>query len=89
MNITGITLLQILFERESTVSQFLSETMLKQIIILSHHPLHKTFSATLEQFFTNTAQLLQKGVYTENPPFKEWQEQFQAFSKKWQDFFKP
>lgn len=50
-DLTSATLLQIFVEMESSASQFLTPDMLRQLIILAHHPMNQSFKSMLEQVF--------------------------------------
>ncbi|HHF7344316.1 TPA: polyhydroxyalkanoate synthesis regulator DNA-binding domain-containing protein [Legionella feeleii] len=89
-DITNITLLQIFVEMESGSSQFLSVDMLRQLIVLAHHPMNQAFRGMLEQMFSS----LEKSLQT-NPYLKDYQQstdavsqQMQQLFKQWQGFFK-
>ncbi|WP_058482996.1 polyhydroxyalkanoate synthesis regulator DNA-binding domain-containing protein [Legionella spiritensis] len=90
-DITNATLLQIFVEMESGASQFLSSEMLRQLIILAHHPMSQSFKQMLEQFFVTMEKSLQVNPYLNE--FKQandaWSQQMQQIVKQWQGLFKP
>ncbi|WP_084758854.1 polyhydroxyalkanoate synthesis regulator DNA-binding domain-containing protein [Legionella adelaidensis] len=66
-DLTNLTLLQILVEMEATSTHFLSPDVLRQLICLAHHPMHKKFKSLLEQMLA---------FMSENPAntfFSQWQ----------------
>ncbi|CDZ75860.1 polyhydroxyalkanoate synthesis repressor PhaR [Legionella massiliensis] len=89
-DITNATLLQIFVEMESGTTRFLSSEMLRQLIILAHHPMNQSFKEVLGKMFAGM-----EGTVEENPYINDykktsdsWNEQMQEFMKQWQDFFK-
>ncbi|MBA2709053.1 MAG: polyhydroxyalkanoate biosynthesis repressor PhaR [Tatlockia sp.] len=89
-DITNVTLLQIFVEMESGSTQFFSSEMLRQMIVLAHHPMNKSFKNMLGQMFAG----MEKTVET-NPLLSDYQkatetmgQQMQQFMKQWQGFFK-
>ncbi|WP_133130406.1 polyhydroxyalkanoate synthesis regulator DNA-binding domain-containing protein [Legionella yabuuchiae] len=89
-DITNTTLLQILVESETGTTQFLSSEILRQLIILAHHPMNASLKTMLEEmmrFIRSQAE--------SNPYFAQYQKagsayqkQMQQFFLQWQDFFK-
>ncbi|WP_131764233.1 polyhydroxyalkanoate synthesis regulator DNA-binding domain-containing protein [Legionella drozanskii] len=90
-DITTATLLQIFVEMESGPTQFLTHEMLRQLIILSHHPMSKSFKSMLEQMFSGMEKSLGKNVYLNDyqKVADDWNQQMQQLMKQWQGFFKP
>ncbi|KTC87900.1 MULTISPECIES: polyhydroxyalkanoate synthesis regulator DNA-binding domain-containing protein [Legionella] len=90
-DITTATLLQIFVEMESGPTQFLTHEMLRQLIILSHHPMSKSFKSMLEQMFSGMEKSLGKNVYLNDyqKAADDWNQQMQQLMKQWQGFFKP
>lgn len=89
-DITNATLLQIFVEMESGTSQFLSAEMLRQLIILAHHPMSQSFKSTLGQMFSGMEKSMKENPYLSD--YKKtsdaWNQQMQQFMKQWQNFFK-
>lgn len=52
-DITNATLLQILVEIEAGSTQLLSSLLLRQLIMMANHPMHKNFISLLEQIMQN------------------------------------
>ncbi|KTC72419.1 putative Polyhydroxyalkanoate synthesis repressor PhaR [Legionella birminghamensis] len=89
-DITNSTLLQIFIEMENGTTQFLSPEVLRQLIILSKHPMHQLFANMLDQFFNNMANSLKANPYLSNAPQSHlsWQQQMQQIAMQWQNLFK-
>jgi polyhydroxyalkanoate synthesis repressor PhaR len=89
-DITNATLLQIFVEMESGTTQFLSPEMLRQLIILAHHPMNKSFKALLEKMFSGMENSLEANPYLNDyqKAAESVNEQMQQFMKQWQVFFK-
>ncbi len=51
-DITNLVLMQIFVEMESNSTQFLSSEMLRQLIILAHHPMNQSFKLMLEHMMS-------------------------------------
>ncbi|ARG96459.1 polyhydroxyalkanoate synthesis regulator DNA-binding domain-containing protein [Legionella micdadei] len=90
-DITTATLLQIFVEMESGPTQFLTQEMLRQLIILAHHPMSKSFKDMLEQMFSGLENSLGRNHYLNDyqKATDTWNQQMQEFMKQWQGFFKP
>lgn len=90
-DITTTTLLQIFVEMESGPTQFLTQEMLRQLIILAHHPMSKSFKDMLEQMFSGLENSLGRNHYLNDyqKATDTWNQQMQEFMKQWQGFFKP
>lgn len=90
-DITSTTLLQIFVEMESGTSKFLSPEMLKQLIIVAHHPMNQSFKDMLVQLFTAIEQPGKQGEYLQDyqKMTDTWQKNMQDMVKQWQGFFKP
>ena len=89
-DITSATLLQIFVEMESGASQFLSPDMLRQLILIAHHPMNQSFKDMLGQLFAAV-----EPPGKANPWLKDyqqvtepWKENMQKMVKQWQDLFK-
>lgn len=89
-DITSATLLQIFVEMESGATQFLSSEMLRQLIILAHHPMSKSFKNMLSQMFGGMEKSLQANPYLSDykKATDSWAQQMQQFMQEWQGFFK-
>lgn len=85
-DITSETLLQIIVEMESGASQFLSPEILRQIIILAHHPLNQSFKSMLEQMFAGMEKAVETNPYLED--YKKATAQMQQLMQNWQTLFK-
>lgn len=88
-DITSATLLQIFVEMESGSTQFLSSEMLRQLIVLAHHPMNKSFKSMLEQLFQTMEKNMQTNPYLAD--YKQasdaWGLQMKQLVKQWQGFF--
>lgn len=89
-DLTAATLLQIFVEMESGASKFLSADMLRQLIILAHHPMNKSFKSMLEQLFQTFEQPLNANPYLNDyqKVTADWQNNMQNFMGQWQKLFK-
>lgn len=89
-DITTSTLLQIFVEMESGPTQFLTQEMLRQLIIWAHHPMSQSFKSMLEQMFSGMEKTLGKNVYLNDyqKATDSWNQQMQQLMKQWQGFFK-
>lgn len=89
-DITSATLLQIFVEMESGVSKFLTADMLRQLIIIAHHPMNQSFKEMLGQLFAAVEPPLESSPYLKD--YKQiteaWQKNMQEMVKQWQGFFK-
>ncbi|MCA0404344.1 MAG: polyhydroxyalkanoate biosynthesis repressor PhaR [Proteobacteria bacterium] len=89
-DLTNNTLLQIFVEMESGSSQFLSADMLRQLIILAHHPMSKSFKTMLGQMFTNIETSIDSNSFIND--YKKatelWSGKMDELSKQWQEYFK-
>lgn len=89
-DLTTNTLLQIFVEMESGPSQFLSADMLRQLIILAHHPMNKSFKTMLGQMFTNIETSIDSNSFIND--YKKaaelWSGKMDELSKQWQEYFK-
>lgn len=89
-DITNATLLQIFVEMEAGSSPFFSSDMLRQLILLAHHPMHQSLKTMMSEMM-RTLQL-----QTESNEFMNnvkkigdvWSLQTQQAMKQWQDLFK-
>lgn len=90
-DLTSATLLQIFVEMESGTSKFMSSDMLRQLIIVSQHPMNQSFKDMLTQLFTVVEQPGKSAPYLSD--YQEmndkWQKNMQEMMKQWQGFFKP
>jgi len=88
-DLTNATLLQIFVEMESGSSKFLSSDMLRQLIILAHHPMNQSFKDMLEKVFAAT---VKPGLTNPYGDFKQvtdqWQKDVKDMLSQWQGFFK-
>ncbi|MDP1602169.1 MAG: polyhydroxyalkanoate synthesis regulator DNA-binding domain-containing protein [Legionella sp.] len=89
-NLTAATLLQIFVEMESGASQFLSADMLRQLIVVAHHPMNQSFKGMLEQVFAALEKPAQANPYLKDyqQMTDAWQDNVQQMMKQWQGFFK-
>lgn len=85
-NITSTTLLQILIEIESGATQLLSKDMLRQLILLAHHPLSQSFKEPLAQVFSMIEAYMKTAPYQSLPSL--WQTQLQQMTMNWHNYFK-
>lgn len=79
-DLTSATLLQIFVEMESGASQFLTAEMLRQLIIVAHHPMSQSFKSMLAQVFIAMEKPSEVNSFVP--------ETMQAMLKPWQDLFK-
>lgn len=89
-DLTAATLLQIVVEMESGATQFLSQDMLRQLIVLAHHPMNTILKNTLGELFEGVLTSLES-VPSVNDYKKStdlWTHQMQEMMKQWQVFFK-
>ncbi|KTD18197.1 polyhydroxyalkanoate synthesis regulator DNA-binding domain-containing protein [Legionella jordanis] len=90
-DLTNATLLQILVEMESGATQFLSPSVLRQLIIFADHPMSQSFKAVFEEMFANMTKFLQSNPYLND--YKKashlWNQQMEQFFRQWENFFKP
>lgn len=62
-DMTNVALLQIFMEMEANSTQFLSTDLLRQLIIMAHHPMSRSLNMMLEQtkdFNQQAEQLMQQ-----------------------------
>lgn len=85
-DITNAALLQIIVEMESGSTQFLSAEMLRQLIVLAHHPLNQSFKEVLGKMFAGMENSLEENQYQKAGD--AWNQQMQDFMRQWQVFFK-
>lgn len=85
-DISSQVLLQLLVEIESGATQFLSPLLLKQMIIMARHPMHKAMKVTLEQMMNNLSQTLEPGKEYQQMS-KAWSEQMSEMMEQWQGLF--
>lgn len=85
-DLTGATLLQILMEMENgNSSQFLSPEILRQLIILAHHPVGKLFREFVEQLFANLEKSLESHPFVADTQgiTRFWNEQLKNLFNQW------
>ncbi len=89
-DITNMTLLQIFVEMEANTLPFLSSDMLRQLIVLSHHPMNKSCKSMLEQMMRMMTGQLEQGSYLSDyqQPIDAWSKQTQQLMSQWQAMFK-
>ncbi|MGQ3891637.1 polyhydroxyalkanoate synthesis regulator DNA-binding domain-containing protein [Legionella sp. CNM-4043-24] len=92
-DLTNATLLQIIVEMESGSSKFLSSDMLRQLIILAHHPMNQAFKEMLEKVFAATVNPgLTNPFAGDTDEYRQvtdrWQQQVQDMLSQWQGLFK-
>lgn len=89
-DITNATLLQIFVEMESTALPFLSSNMLRQLIVLSSHPMSKSFKSMLEQMMQMMNSQLQQNMYLNDyqQAADVWNKQTEQFLSQWQAMFR-
>ncbi|MDP3561831.1 MAG: polyhydroxyalkanoate synthesis regulator DNA-binding domain-containing protein [Legionellaceae bacterium] len=86
-DITSMTLLQIFVEMEANTLPFLSCDMLRQLIVLSHHPMNKSCKSMLENMMLMMTGQLQQNAYL-NQPIDAWNKQTELFMSEWKAMFK-
>ena len=64
--------------------------MLRQLITLAHHPMHKSFKGMLGQMFSGMEKTMQENPYLNDyqKVTDSWNQEMQKFMKQWQDYFK-
>lgn len=89
-DLTSATLLQIFVEMESGASKFLSSDMLRQLIIVSQHPMNQSFKDMLTQLFAVIEQPGKSVPYLSDyqKMNEQWQKNMQEMMKQWQGFLK-
>lgn len=86
-DLTNTILLQIIVEMEGGANQFLSSTILRQIISLANHPMHASLKKMMEQMFMAMEKPLESNPYTQVT--EAWNQQMQKMMQQWQSLFKP
>lgn len=89
-DITNATLLQIFVDMDVNTTQFLSSDMLRQLIMMAHHPMNEAFKSILENMMqTMDSQLLQN-LYPKDyqKATDAWNKQTQTFLNQWQAMFR-
>jgi polyhydroxyalkanoate synthesis repressor PhaR len=88
-DLTTATLLQIVVEMEAGPAQFLSPQVLRQMIVLAHHPLSQFFKTMLQQMMTTMEAHLNDKPYLNDyqNTLDAWNKQSQQLFKQWSDFF--
>lgn len=88
-DITNATLLQIFVEMEANSTQFLSSDMLRQLIVMVHHPFNRAFISLLEQMMLSMNNQSSQSAFSTDyqKPTTLWSEQTQAFLKQWKTMF--
>ena len=84
-DLTNIILLQILVEQGSESNQFLSEALLKNLIILAEKPMHEAFQRVLEQMLISVQQ--NKVLHEFNKTNDEMNQQVKKLFHEWLAFF--
>lgn len=89
-DLTNATLLQILAEMEAGATRFLSSDMLKQLIILAHHPMNESLQATFDKMIDFMQSQAQASPYLDE--YKKTgdalNKQMQTFYAQWENLFK-
>ena len=90
IDITNMTLLQIFVEMESNTLPFLSSDMLRQLIVLSHHPMSTSCKSMLEEMMLMMTGQLQQSAYLSDyqQTTGAWNKQAELFICQWQAMFK-
>jgi len=90
-DITNATLLQIFVDMDNNSTQFLSSDMLRQLIVMAHHPMNQAFKSMLEKMMQTMDNQLLQNLYPTND-YQEaadaWNKQTQAFLSQWQAMFR-
>lgn len=89
-DITNATLLQIFVEMESNAIPFLSSEMLRQLIVISHHPMSQSFQSMLEQMMQVMDGQLQQNHYLKDyqQAADIWRRQTELMLDQWQSMFR-
>lgn len=84
-DLTCSTLLQIFVEMEGGVTQFLSADMLKQLIIMAHHPMNEFFKTMMQRLFSTMDAPMQNNTYLTDYQkiTDDWQKKFNDMLKQW------
>ncbi|KTD19650.1 polyhydroxyalkanoate synthesis regulator DNA-binding domain-containing protein [Legionella londiniensis] len=89
-DITNAILLQILVETQAAPTQFLSSTLLRQLINLAHHPMQQTVDRLLQDTIGFIEKQMRINPYWHDyqKASDEWAKQSSQFLAKWQELFK-
>lgn len=83
-DITNQTLLQILVEIEAGSTKLLSSLLLRQLIVMSNHPMHKNFTSMLEQMLQNFDSQMDSNYLNDVAQFTNmWGKNMEQFFKGW------
>ena len=89
-DLTSATLLQIIVEMDDSATQCLSSAMLRQLIVMAHHPMSQSYKAILEQMMMTMEKPLQSNL--ELPNYQKamdiWTEKTQDMLNQWQALFR-
>jgi len=89
-DITNATLLQIFVEMDDNSTQFLSSDMLRQLIVMAHHPMNQAFKSMLEKMMQTMDNQFLQNLYPNDyqKATDAWNKQTQAFLNQWQAMFR-
>ena len=73
MDLTNATLLQIVVEMQEQTTPFLSSDVLRQLIVMMHHPMHEVFKTMMAPMMS--------AILEQNKVTAVWQKQFDAWQK--------
>ena len=89
-DLTSATLLQIIVEMDDGATQCLSSAMLRQLIVMAHHPMSQSYKSILEQMMMTMEKPLQPN--SEFPNYQKamaiWSEKTQDMLNQWQALFR-
>ena len=81
-DLTNQTLLQVMLEKEASVSHCLSQEMLKQFIRMAHHPLSQPMKQSIEDMLR-----FMQGQMDANPMLNEYQKASEQWQSQVKDFY--
>lgn len=85
-DISSPVLLQLLVEMESGATQFLSPLVLKQMVLMARHPMHKAMTSALEQMLMSLTDNVNQTAAFQHAG-TVWSEQLSEIMQQWQGIF--
>lgn len=87
-DITNATLIQVIVEQEASNKHFLSKQMLKNLIKMSQHPMHKMMTKAFEESFDVINKQFQSTDFIENyqQMSEQWGKNMQTMFEQWQNW---
>ncbi len=89
-DITNATLLQIFVEMEAQPTQFLSTGMLRQLIMMAHHPMNRVCQSMLEDMMGMMEHQISETIHSSNyhKAMGSWNEHTQQLLSQWTAIFR-